>query len=159
MDTYRDYTDLRVSPERQSFLDLHWPLVKFEIPAEKSIWGYQSFLLHLLKDFMLWLDARNESDAIAMENHSRWNEEGGIGLYVEGVYICHCKMYLFDGGEKSRSFHSGYRPWGGVLFRDHTDVRSNTLKVFLIADTLERFLQNKRVTHTRENALKTHDAR
>src|SRR3989344_2118364 len=155
MNLPRDVHDLEISEERRAFLAQHWSLVRFEVPSAQEGSEFQYYLVGLLRDFMLWLTPDNEADATMMENHPTWNgNEGGIGLHVHGVYISHCKMYLFDGREESRSPYSEFQPWKGVIFRDH-DSQSNTLKVFLIADAFERFLKQKGLEHTRHNAKKT----
>jgi hypothetical protein len=47
-------------------------------------------------------------------------EEGGLGtIWLNGQYIIKCKMFYFDGSEKSANYYNKYKPWFGLVFRDH----------------------------------------
>ncbi len=97
----------KVSEERQQYLEGFYPLVRFVIPGEQEKREYHHLIRELIADFVAWCDPKNErqSEVFRITCADRWNEESGIGtFYVDGQYICHCKMYLFDGGGRKRFF-------------------------------------------------------
>ncbi len=58
------------------------------------------------------------------------------------------------GGDESASSLSNWKPWRGVMFRDHADDDSrfaNTIKVFRISDAFEKFLMEKQINFERAN--------
>lgn len=135
------------------------PFVCFGIPGVGlSLPRYRSLMRNLLREFLEQSDPRNRFDAemAAIRAWDRPNEEGGLGgVYLEGFYVQHCKMYLFDGTSQSRLYNPkhNYKPWRGLLFRDHPDPNPEfqLAKVFLVADCFERFLCDKKVKFSRFN--------
>lgn len=82
-------------------------------------------------------------------------EEGGLGtIWLNGQYIIKCKMFYFDGSEKSANYYNKYKPWFGLVFRDHDTPVSNVPKVWAIADAFETYLKKNRIRYKRFNYLK-----
>ena len=148
----------QLSPEREAHLKRFMPLVRFVLPHKGTLNEYCHFLLELLADFALSCDERNANTAESMRfgaGFRTWNEEGGIGfLRIDNQFITTCKMYFHDGMPESGSALTNYEPWKGITFRDHGDEDSrfrNTVKVFLLSDAFEKFLQERKVTFERHN--------
>ncbi len=145
-----------IPEEHRRYLSGFMPLVRFVIARKHARGDYHKFIGELLVSFVEWCDPRNAESAKVMRIRGNyWNQEYGIGqIYVDGQYVLHCKMYLYDGDKESVSPLSDWKPWGGIMFRDHgeQDCRfRNTVKVFRISDAFEKFLKERAVVFARIN--------
>ena len=150
---------LELTPEREVYLHGFRPVVRFVIPSADDLHDYLSFLMQLLAEFMLDCDDRNRTRSnyqLEGSGFRNWNEEGGIGsIFINNIFIAHCKVYLCDGSEESSIHSQTGEPWRGIIFRDHGDETSrfgNTVKVFLLSDAFETFLKKREIAFQRQNS-------
>jgi hypothetical protein len=151
-------TSIRVSPEREAYLQPFLPLVRFILPYEGSLPEYYEYLRNLLVEFACFCDARNVNQAAAIKAGSgltKWNEKGGISfLYIDGQYSKNCRLTFSDGTDQCPIGLNNYEPWKGIVFSDHQEAdvrRANTVKIFLVSDAFEKFLRRRNIPFERQN--------
>jgi hypothetical protein len=136
------------------------PTVSFRIPATGLYtWKYLCMIRDLLVEFVRQANPDNTREAKIMEYRGigQPNEEGGIGMCtIDGIFIDHCKLYVCDGTRNSRHMNpdNKWKPWRGIVFRDHADSNTNTAKVFIIADAFEKLLVSRGMRFRRINITK-----
>lgn len=131
--------------------------VRFEITGPEESLAYREFLVELFAEFILWISPDNPKNEMAQrefrEDHFRmWNgDTGGVALLeAKNYYIGFCKLMLFDGRLKGE-YGSKLDKWKGLIFRDHHETMNDVIKVHLLSDALEKFLQEKKVKFERFN--------
>lgn len=144
MDTL--FKEPEISGERKQYLEKMRPWIRFQIQSKLVGWKYQTFLAHLLHEFVISQDPRK--DEFFRVGFDREPErEGGLSdfRFSNGEFFIGCKLYWME----YTTNHSWlYKRQKGILFRDHESFY-DTYKIYRLADEFEKFLRSKKIRFRR----------